>query len=805
MADLRKYFIRSCIATGLVLPPFLLGGVYSHIGTNLIIMGLISFFGIFCSIHFLIYGKKLNVSMIMLPLILIDLFVLLQLIPLPLQLLGILSPKATFFHSIEGSGYHPLTLSIPDSWYTFFRVGTMVIFASLLSRPLFSDLKKWRRIIINLIIAVSTVIIAISIVFRLLQFDTWLYGTLRHPGFLLDPIIINPNHAAGFFGISGILSLLLLTKKEHKRKKIFYGTLFFFHSLAVAGTLSRGGILAYILAIIFFLVISRHSIIRNKKNLVIFLLPLLLILSTVFYTGFALLEKEFDVEREGFFDKVGNFESVIDYSADFYITGSGAGSFSKVYTYYQKNPETRFVELENEPVQFFLEYGLFAFVIFAILIFIVLRQKKKDRRYKGYYAVIFFVVLQNTVDFNFHNFATLFPILIIMMLSTDHITFTGKKAKIFASVLLLLCISVFAVSISSAGHKLVGYEKETDYDKEVHLYPAHYLVPMKRTIDKINDPSATEAISATQTVSALIDKAPEYYFSYFLAGNLMLRIGSRQEALYFFRLSLKKCDNNLFEVFKKINSILKNNGMKNDIPSIIPENHEHLSDLEQFLVNESLSNKAFEPFLSERPDLFPVGAIKIFIRKKDLVTAKKMLTQNHSNTYDNKTKGELLMLSGKIDCDEKNYADAFRKYTKGASYTENFSHYLTAAYCALKLGEKEIVLAEKNLMKGSLHTSRNLSSYYLWKYRKELMGNDIARALKSLEKAAEISKNPNVKNQLVLFYYRNRMYPQAYDEIKEIIHYHPDYRKKDMQKLLEKIQQSITTKEYDTLKDSLLR
>lgn len=805
MADLRKYFIRSFIATGLILPPFLLGGVYSHIGTNLIIMGLISFFGIFYSIHFLIYGKEFHVSMTILPLVLISLFILLQLIPLPPSLLGILSPKALFFHSIEGSGYHPLTLSIPDSWYTFFRVGTMMIFASLISRPLFSDFRKWRRIVINLIIAVSTCIIAISIVFRLLQFDTWLYGTLKHPGFLLDPIIINPNHAAGFFGISGILSLLMLTKKEHKRKKIFYGTLFFFHSLAVAATLSRGGILAYILAVTFFLVISKFSIVSSRKNLATFLAPLLLILSTVFYTGFALLEKEFDVEREGFFDKVENFESVSGYSSDFFLTGSGAGSFSKVYTYYQNNPETRFVELENEPVQFFLEYGLFAFVIFAILIFIVIRQKKKDRRYKGYYAVIFFVVLQNTVDFNFHNFATLFPVLIIMLLSTDHIKFTGKKAKIFASTLLLLCLWVFAASVSSTGHRLVGYEKETDYKKEVYLYPAHYLVPMKKTIDKINDPSETEAISASQTVSSLIDKAPKYYFSYYLAGNLMLRIGAKQEALDFFRLSLEKCDRNFFKIFKKINSIMKNMDMESDIPSIIPDNHEHLSDLEHLLVKESLENKTLETFLSERPDIFPVGAIKIFIRNKDLTTAKEMLSKNLQGTHDSKTRGELLMLSGKIDYDKKNYAEAFRKYTKGADNTKSFSHYLSAAYCSLKLGKNEIKRAEKNLMKGTLHSSRNLSSFYLWKYRKELLENDIARALRSLEKAAEISKNPNVKNQLALFYYRNRMYSQARQEVTEIIRKHPDHRKTEMQKLLEKIQKSITIKESETLKDSLLR
>ena len=800
----RKIIVKSWIAAGLVLPPFLLGGIYSHIGTNLIIMGIISFFGILYSIYSLLYKKEQSISFTLIPLILISLFILFQLIPLHPKLLEVLSPKAAFFVGIENSGSHPLALSIPDSWYTLTRVITLIIFVSLISRPLFSDKKKWRGIIINLIIAVSTCIIAISIVFRILQFNTWLYGTLKHPGFLLDPIIINPNHAAGFFGISGILSLLLLTKKEQKKKKIFYGALFFLHSLAVAATLSRGGILAYSLAVIFFLVLSRYSFVRNKKNLILLLLPLLLILSTVFYAGFALLEKEFDVEKEGFFNKIGDFENAIEYSSDFFLTGSGAGSFSKVYTYYQKNPETRFVQLENEPVQFFLEYGLFSLVIFLTLIFITIRQKKKDRRYKGYYAVFFFVILQNTVDFNLHNFATLFPVLVLMLMSTDHIKLTEKKSRLAALILLLLSISVFMISVTPSGHKLVGYEKENDYNRKTYLYPAHYLVPMEKTIQKMNSGSTTEAISASETISAVIDKAPEYYFSYFLAGNLMLRINSYQQALEFFRISLEKCDKNLLPVFKKINHALRQRNLSKQIPGIIPRTHDNLSDLEKFLVKESIFNKALEDFISENRNIFPVGSVEIFIRNKDFITARKIMDDISPANFDKKTNGELMILSGKIKYQEKNYEGAFNKYMHGAEITGYFSHFLIAAYCSLKLGKTEMDRAEKNLKKYSLHSTQNLAAFYLWKHRKALMSGDVSRALKSLEKAAEINPRPNLKKKLANFYYRNGLYSQALLEIKEIMRKYPEYRKDEMKKLLKKIEDIISRKDMDIIKNSLL-
>ena len=37
-----------------------------------------------------------------------------------------------------------------------------------------------------------------------------------------------------------------------------------------------------------------------------------------------------------------------NYFGDFYITGSGTGSFSRTYPYYQTNPEKHFDQLEND-------------------------------------------------------------------------------------------------------------------------------------------------------------------------------------------------------------------------------------------------------------------------------------------------------------------------------------------------------------------------------------------------------------------------------------------------------------------------
>ena len=172
-----------------VLPPFLLGGVYYHTGTNLVIMFICAFATFLYSVYLLATKKSFAISSVIFPLAAIIVFALLQLIPLPLPLLKILSPQGHFFHTLEGSGAHPLTMSIPDTAYSIFRVLTLIFLSCILARNIFLGNKKWKQNTIDTVILISTVAIILSIALRFLQSDAWLYGKLRHSGFSLNPYL----------------------------------------------------------------------------------------------------------------------------------------------------------------------------------------------------------------------------------------------------------------------------------------------------------------------------------------------------------------------------------------------------------------------------------------------------------------------------------------------------------------------------------------------------------------------------------------------------------------------------------------
>ena len=144
---LKLLFLMLSSGVFFVLPPFLLGGVYSHTETNLLIMFVGAFSAFSYSVYLLVTKKPFAVSSVVFPFLAIVVFALLQLVPIPEGLLKILSPQGYFFHSLEGSGVRPLTMSVPDTVYSIFRVLTLIFLSSILSRNIFLGnkihLRRW--------------------------------------------------------------------------------------------------------------------------------------------------------------------------------------------------------------------------------------------------------------------------------------------------------------------------------------------------------------------------------------------------------------------------------------------------------------------------------------------------------------------------------------------------------------------------------------------------------------------------------------------------------------------------------------
>ncbi|MGI6394642.1 MAG: O-antigen ligase family protein [bacterium] len=747
------------------------------------------------------------ISPVAFPLTIIFVFAFLQIIPLPLSFLKVITPQAHFFHLIEGSGARPISISIPDTVYSMARVATLLVFSTIVAKILSTDGKKWRQTLIDTIIFISAALIFVSIALTIIGAKSWLYGTLSEAGFLFRSIIVNPNHAAAYFGISAILSLASIYSTNFNRKRIFYGSLFFIHSVAVVSTLSRGGILSFVVSLIFFALLKKIKPEKEKKKRKLFLTvsSLVLTLFIAFYAGLALLEKEFDFKREGYFSKIEETVTAKEYFQDFYVTGSGLGSFSKVYSYYQDNPERKFTEFENEPVQFVLENGIFfSLLIFGMLLWLVARRWKSSKYSAGFMTVFVFVLLHNTVDFNLHNFSTLFPLVAVAAMGTEPVEFKGKIKTFTAVVLILVSLFLLLIALTEKGRKAVGYSENISYKELIYNYPADYSIPMYEAIDKLNSQSRAEA---GKYASSAMLKAPNYYFTHYLAGNCLLRLGATQEALVFYKKSLELSKEKYSEIVRKIYKDLKSAGVKEKMVGILSLEHKNIGELEKFVFETSGSDDNFLHFIYENEELFFLSAIKIKLERKEFESAESLILKSEKSLKetDVTTKGQLLIFKGMIFEQKKEFAQAFKLYIEGATLTENFFDYLKAGYSALQLDSTSIVIAEKGMKNHLLKSPRNIYHYYKWLSKKEFKNGNFVTGLKYLEKAADNSKSPQWRLELANRYSRRGMHYAAIKNLVQLQKENPRFRKEVIEQRVEEEKKKLTDKEMESFKELMLR
>ena len=812
-SKIKLIFLMLSSGIFFVLPPFLLGGVYYHIGTNLVIMFICAFATFLYSVYLLATKKSFAVSSVIFPLAAIIVFALIQLIPLPLPLLKILSPQGHFFHTLEGAGAHPITMSVSDTVYSIFRVLTLIFLSCILARNIFLGNKKWKQNTIDTVILISTVAIVLSIALRFLQSDAWLYGKLRHGGFFMESILINTNNAAGYFGISGLLALTSIYTTTFPRKKIFYASLFFFHSAAVAATISRAGIAAYVAALILFFFINRKSA-KNSSGYKFYLpvAALVLVLIFIYQTGLKLLEREFDFGRENYFDKFDTIARAKDYFFDFLFTGSGLGSFSKVFSYYQSNLWIYARELENEPIQFILETGIvFALFIFAFFIWLVIFGHRETKRKNGLLAVLFFVVMHNTLDFNLHNFATLFPIILVLVLLVKPMELRGNTRIISLASLAVLSLTTMIFTSTESGQKLLGYQPDekpaVSYEEAVYLEPANFKIPLNAGIDKLNSRDPEQILSAGTELSSALLKAPKYYYTHYINGVYMLRLGAYEQALVLFKQALDISGRKYTKALDTIYDRISRFGLSERITEIISLNENNKLELERFIFKISDSNAAALDFANKNQDVFFISVIRNMLKEKRYDEALEMIRriQNERKDLTDSERGQLMIYNGKILEKDKLYKEAFDLYMRGADLTQRFSDYLTAAYCSLKLDKESQDLVESTLKNMTLRTSGNLGNYYRWLSTREFALKNQAAGFKYLERAAEVAHNPYWQLEVANMYARRGMHYFAAQNFLKITRDYPKFKPEEMKKRYEDEKQKMERDEEKNLKELMFR
>ena len=375
---------------------------------------------------------------------------LLQLVPLPIGWLQVLSPAAAghwqdsaLAWGTPAPGWAPASLD-PNASLEMWRLGAALALLWLLPLVLVRSRRRLRLLAWTLVLAALAQATLASLL--ALRGTPWLFieGSVRAHG-----TFANPNHLAGYLEMSIALGLGLLiadlsdwtpdagwrrrlrgwvkTLLGRKAQLRIYlavlvvalvltasrmGNIAFFASLGVAAAL---GLAAY----------------RNSRRPVLVLLLSLLVVDLLILGSWFGLDRLRDRLTQTVLTEDARFEVGVRgaaYFADFPLLGSGGGSFSAVYPIYREPDSVplHFEHADNDLLELSLEYGLLGmipltlFVVLCLLAAIRVLQQRKDPLCRGMALAslmgVTAILIHSAADANLHipANAALFMVLLAM-------------------------------------------------------------------------------------------------------------------------------------------------------------------------------------------------------------------------------------------------------------------------------------------------------------------------------------------------------------------------------------------------------
>ncbi len=365
------------------------------------------------------------------PLCLFLLYILIQTIPLPAQIIKIISPAS---YEIQAAS-SKMTISIHPraTLLEFFRYATYVVFYVLTVQIL--SAKKLLKKSVFVITIFGSVLAFSSILQLYLTKDMALW--IRHVPInarIIGPYICH-NHYAGLMEMIFpiVLALFLFYKPRTNDSNIFSGFIEIFkqekaniHILIGAGalliitsiflSLSRGGMISTCFGLIFFLGLSYKKKTSRKSSL--------LIISIIIIAGFSIgwfgwnnVYDEFSSLQTSdgslYQERLEYWKDSKEIINDFPLTGSGFGTFSDVYPLVQTiDGEADLQHAHNDYIELLTEGGAIGFLLILSFLatlfyktYMVFRLRKDAYSiyiYIGSITGIISILIHSFSDFNMH-------------------------------------------------------------------------------------------------------------------------------------------------------------------------------------------------------------------------------------------------------------------------------------------------------------------------------------------------------------------------------------------------------------------
>lgn len=375
----------------------------------------------------------------LIPLLLFLGYMLFQLIPIPPQVLAVLSPHTfTLYKDTIGRtgdpAWLPLSINVRDTLMEFFRYGAYGSFY-FLTVQLLSRKELLKRTVIT--IAVFATILSIFAIVQLFTSKDTIYWLRQagHNSIILGPYV-NHNHYAGLMEMIMplVLSLVFYYQPHVKYKKslrqkvtdffnqrqtnihILLGFSAILIATSIFLSLSRGGIIGMCVSMLFLttaLLIKAH---KKAGGLLLLFLSVLIVLAVSWFGWDSVLDRFTRiriVQGEINVDRLQYWKDIPQICRDFFLTGSGFGTFGAVYPSYRTFPGRLTVShAHNDYLELFTDGGIIGFVLAAWFLgavlyktFIVYRQRRDSysiHLFLGAIAGIIALLIHSFSDFNLH-------------------------------------------------------------------------------------------------------------------------------------------------------------------------------------------------------------------------------------------------------------------------------------------------------------------------------------------------------------------------------------------------------------------
>jgi O-antigen ligase/tetratricopeptide (TPR) repeat protein len=373
-----------------------------------------------------------------LPLSLLLLWMFLQLIPLPPELVKLIAPAIhqTYAPILELNGNNhwiPLTVNQKSSLLEWIRITSYAVFYILTVQLLGRSEALTKTVKIIAWLAIGIAFLAIIQRFTSPKEIYWFRPT---PSYAAVGPWVYQSHYAGFMELVFPLPLALFfyyrptfIYQQNIRSRVVSlfsapgSNLHFFHGFGVILilasvfiALSRGGIIAINLGLFFFLLLL--AVKRAKSGSILPLVIIGSILLAVTWLGWDPILAKFNItltETGGINDgRLQIWQDCVPIIRNFFFTGTGFGTFIHVFPQYSTIPSTViFDHAHNDYIELFTDGGIIGFFLAAWFVLTILFHgfRKLNRR-RDHYSIlviiagltaIFSLLLHSVTDFNMHN------------------------------------------------------------------------------------------------------------------------------------------------------------------------------------------------------------------------------------------------------------------------------------------------------------------------------------------------------------------------------------------------------------------